>query len=177
VLREPEPITADAAAIQRLAVTTIRTLAMDAVQQAGSGHPGTPMAMAPVAYALWQRHTELLQMQRRELPDGWDRDLPVFEADLKGVSGRDASARVLNAIAPRVPWLVGGAADLAPSTKTRLTFDGAGDFSADDRAGRNLHPSRTCRRSSDSRRRRSSPPRATSSKENPTWQSPPAPGR
>jgi transketolase len=86
-----------------------------------------------------QLATELLQMQRRELPDGWDRDLPVFEADLKGVSGRDASARVLNAIAPRVPWLIGGAADLAPSTKTRLTFDGAGDFGADDRAGRNLH--------------------------------------
>jgi transketolase len=82
---------------------------------------------------------ELLAMQRRELPLGWDADVPVWGADASGVSGRDASARVLNAIAPRVPWLIGGSADLAPSTKTRLTFDGAGDFSPDDREGRNVH--------------------------------------
>jgi transketolase len=80
---------------------------------------------------------QLLEMQRRELPADWDRDIPVFPADPEGVSGRDASGRVLNAIAPHVPWLLGGSADLAPSTKTRLTF--AGDFSAADRAGRNLH--------------------------------------
>jgi transketolase len=78
-------------------------------------------------------------MQRRQLPDGWDTDIPVFPADAKGMAGREASGKVLNAIAPRVPWLLGGAADLAPSTKTRLTFDGAGDFGSDDRAGRNLH--------------------------------------
>jgi transketolase len=93
------------------------------------------------AYA--ERHPELAaelqQMQRRELPPGWDRDVHVFEADAKGVSGRDASGKVLNAIAGNVPWLIGGSADLSPSTKTRLTFDGAGDFSARDRAGRNLH--------------------------------------
>ena len=71
--------------------------------------------------------------------DGWDADIPSFPADAKGVAGRDANAKVLNAVAPRVPWLVGGSADLAPSNKSRLTFDGAGDFSADDRAGRNLH--------------------------------------
>ena len=82
---------------------------------------------------------ESRRMQRRELPDGWDRDLRVFEPDEKGHSGRDASALALNAIAPNVPWLLGGSADLSPSTKTRLTFDGAGDFSADDRHGRNLH--------------------------------------
>jgi transketolase len=82
---------------------------------------------------------QLLAMQRRELPAGWDADLPVFPADAKGVSGRDASSRVLNALAQRVPWVVGGAADLAPSTKSRLTFDGAGDFGPQDRAGRNLH--------------------------------------
>jgi transketolase len=82
---------------------------------------------------------ELIRMQRRELPDGWDKDLPVFEPDEKGHSGRDASATVLNAIAPNVPWLLGGSADLSPSTKTRLTFDEAGDFSAEDRHGRNLH--------------------------------------
>jgi transketolase len=79
------------------------------------------------------------RMQRRDLPDGWDRDIPVFPADPRGIASRDSSARVLNAIAARVPWLLGGAADLAPSTKTRLAFDGAGDFEADDRAGRNFH--------------------------------------
>jgi transketolase len=86
-----------------------------------------------------QLATELLQMQRRELPAGWDRDIPVFDADLKGVSGRDASGQVLNAVAGNVPWLLGGSADLSPSTKTRLNFEEAGDFSAEDRAGRNLH--------------------------------------
>jgi transketolase len=82
---------------------------------------------------------ELRKMQTRELPDGWDSDIPEFEPDTKGLSGRDASGKVLNAIAKNVPWLLGGAADLAPSTKTRLTFEGAGDFSAEDRSGRNLH--------------------------------------
>ena len=82
---------------------------------------------------------ELVRMQRRELPDGWDANLPLFPADAMGVSGRDASAKVLNAVAQRVPWLLGGAADLAPSTKTRLTFEGAGDFGPAERSGRNLH--------------------------------------
>jgi transketolase len=83
--------------------------------------------------------SNLDKMQRRELPDGWDRDLHEFPADAKGVAGRDASAKVLNAIARNVPWMVGGSADLAPSTKTRLTFEGAGDFSAANYSGRNLH--------------------------------------
>ena len=82
---------------------------------------------------------ELYRMQKRELPEGWDRNVPDFPADPKGLAGRDASARVLNAVAQGVPWLVGGSADLAPSTKTRLTFDGAGDFGPEDRRGRNLH--------------------------------------
>ncbi|HYV49061.1 MAG TPA: transketolase [Myxococcaceae bacterium] len=82
---------------------------------------------------------ELLRMQRRELPDGWDAELPTFPPDAKGVAGRDASGKVLNAIAKRVPWLLGGSADLAPSTKTRLTFEGAGDLTAADHTGRNLH--------------------------------------
>ena len=81
----------------------------------------------------------LVKMQKRELPDGWDKDIPKFEPDQKGLAGRDASAKVLNAIAKNVPWLIGGAADLAPSTKTRLTFDGAGDFLAETPAGRNFH--------------------------------------
>jgi beta-phosphoglucomutase family hydrolase len=78
-------------------------------------------------------------MLRRDLPDGWDRGLPVFPADAKGLATRDASSQVLNIVAKNVPWLVGGSADLAPSCKTRLAFDGAGDFSAESRAGRNLH--------------------------------------
>ncbi len=82
---------------------------------------------------------ELYRMQHRQLPNGWDRDLPEFPVDPKGLAGRDASGQVLNALARNVPWLLGGAADLAPSTKTRLTFDEAGDFSAENPAGRNLH--------------------------------------
>ncbi|HMV85685.1 MAG TPA: transketolase [Blastocatellia bacterium] len=81
----------------------------------------------------------MLRMQRRELPEGWDKDLPTFPADAKGVAGRDASGKVLNALAKNVPWLLGGSADLAPSTKTRLTFDGAGDFTAHSYEGRNFH--------------------------------------
>jgi transketolase len=79
------------------------------------------------------------RMLRRELPEGWDRDLPTFPADPKGIASRDASGKVLNAVAKNVPWLIGGSADLAPSTKTRLTFENAGDFSADNPAGRNFH--------------------------------------
>ena len=79
------------------------------------------------------------RMLRRELPDGWDRGLPTFPADAKGMATRDASGQVLNVLAKNVPWLLGGSADLGPSCKTRLTFDGAGDFSAENPAGRNLH--------------------------------------
>ncbi len=82
---------------------------------------------------------QLYRMQHRQLPEDWDKDLPAFAADAKGMGTRESSGKVLNALAKRVPWLLGGSADLAPSTKTRLTFDGAGDFSADDSAGRNFH--------------------------------------
>jgi transketolase len=82
---------------------------------------------------------EIERMQKRELPDGWAKELPVFTADPKGLASRDSSNQVLNAIARRVPWLIGGSADLTPSTRTRLTFDGAGDFQAATRNGRNLH--------------------------------------
>ncbi|HWH79492.1 MAG TPA: transketolase, partial [Candidatus Binatus sp.] len=82
---------------------------------------------------------QLLIMQRRDLPAGWDKDLSAFPADAKGVATRDSSGKVLNAIAKNVPWLMGGSADLAPSTKTRLTFDGAGDFSAGHFGARNFH--------------------------------------
>ena len=83
--------------------------------------------------------TEIDQMQRRELPAEWDRNFPVFLADPKGVAGRDASSEVLNVIAQNVPWFLGGSADLAPSNKTTLKFDGAGDFQADSPGGKNLH--------------------------------------
>jgi transketolase len=82
---------------------------------------------------------EIDRMQRRELPDGWDRDLPSFPADPRGLAGRDASGQALNALARTVPWLLGGSADLGPSTRTTLTFPGAGDFEADSPGGRNLH--------------------------------------
>ena len=79
------------------------------------------------------------RMQRRDLPEAWDKDIPVFLTDRNGIASRDSSGRVLNAIAPRLPWLLGGAADLAPSTKTRLTFGGAGDLEAHEYGARNFH--------------------------------------
>jgi transketolase len=82
---------------------------------------------------------EIEQMQRRELPEEWDRDLPVFAADQKGISGRDASGAALNAIACKVPWFLGGSADLGPSNRTTLKFASAGDFQAPSPGGRNLH--------------------------------------
>jgi transketolase len=82
---------------------------------------------------------QIEQMQHRTLPDGWEAALPTFPPDPKGIATRDSSSQVLNAVARHVPWLVGGSADLTPSTKTHLTFDGAGDFQPDDRPGRNLH--------------------------------------
>ena len=82
---------------------------------------------------------QLYRMQHRQLPDGWDKDLPKFPADAKGLASRASSSQVLNAVAKNVPWLLGGAADLTPSTKTRMTFAGAGDLSAENAAGRNMH--------------------------------------
>jgi transketolase len=79
------------------------------------------------------------RMLRRELPDGWDQDLPVFVGDAKGLATRDASGTVLNGLGRNVPWLLGGSADLGPSCKTRLAFDGAGEISAENPGGRNLH--------------------------------------
>jgi transketolase len=83
--------------------------------------------------------TEIEQMQRRDLPAGWDRNLPVFPADAKGVAGRDASGKVLNALAQNIPWFLGGSADLGSSNKTTLTYEGAGSFQAGNRGGKNLH--------------------------------------
>ena len=78
-------------------------------------------------------------IEKKALPAGWDRDIPVFPADAKGLAGRAASSKILNAIAPNVPWLIGGAADLNPSTKTRIEAKEAGDFEPDNYSGRNFH--------------------------------------
>jgi transketolase len=82
---------------------------------------------------------QLYRMQHRQLPEAWDTEIPVLAADSKGLATRDTSGKVLNAVAKKVPWLMGGSADLTPSTKTRLTFEGTGDFQADSPDGRNLH--------------------------------------
>ncbi|TMQ14275.1 MAG: transketolase, partial [Candidatus Rokuibacteriota bacterium] len=82
---------------------------------------------------------EIDQLQRRDLPDGWDRNLPVFTADAKGIAGRDASGKVLNVLAQNIPWFLGGSADLGPSNKTTLTYEGAGHFQAGSPGGKNLH--------------------------------------
>ncbi len=82
---------------------------------------------------------QIERMQRRELPANWNPQLPNFPTDAKGVAGRDASEQVLNAVAPHFPWLVGGAADLAPSTKTHLDFAGAGELESTDYGAHNLH--------------------------------------
>jgi len=82
---------------------------------------------------------QLCRMQSGQLPDDWDKDLPAFPADAKGIATRDSSGKTLNAIAKNIPWLVGGSADLAHSNKTNLTFDGAGDFYPNEFRGRNVH--------------------------------------
>ncbi len=82
---------------------------------------------------------QLWRMQRRELPDGWDKNLPTFPADAKGVATRESSGKVLNALAQNIPWLIGGAADLATSNKTDLKFEDAGVFKAGNYGGRNFH--------------------------------------
>jgi transketolase len=82
---------------------------------------------------------EIELMQRRELPTGWDRNLPSFPADQKGIAGREASGKVLNVLAQNIPWFLGGSADLGPSNKTTLKFEGAGDFQAATPGGKNLH--------------------------------------
>jgi transketolase len=82
---------------------------------------------------------EIEQMQKRELPEGWERNLPSFAADAKGIAGREASGKVLNVLAQNIPWFLGGSADLGSSNKTTLKFEGAGDLEPETPAGRNIH--------------------------------------
>ncbi|WP_321476652.1 transketolase [uncultured Paludibaculum sp.] len=105
----------------------------------GETHKAWKEMFAGYRAAYPELANEIEVMQRRGLPEGWDRDLPVFPADAKGLAGREASGKVLNVLARNVPWLLGGSADLGPSNKTTLTFAGAGDFQADSPGGRNLH--------------------------------------
>jgi transketolase len=86
-----------------------------------------------------QEAAELTMMDRRELPEGWESAIPTFPADPKGMASRASSGKVLNAVATKIPWLIGGSADLAPSTLTLLNFEGAGDFQPDNYGGRNFH--------------------------------------
>jgi transketolase len=113
--------------------------------QAGIGARGQALRDAWMAKfeAYRQQYPDLAdqgyRMLRRELPEGWDQGLPTFTADPKGVATRDASGKVLNALAKNIPWVLGGSADLGPSCKTRLSVEGAGDFGTENPAGRNLH--------------------------------------
>jgi transketolase len=116
---------------------------------AGIGRRGA--ALQSAWQALFERyraaHPELAaqidHIRNGTLPEDWQRAIPTFPADAKGIATRDAAGRVLNAIAQKIPWLVGGAADLAPSTKTRLVFEGAGDMQPvggpGEPGGRNMH--------------------------------------
>jgi len=113
--------------------------------QAGIGKRGRQLRQAWMAkFREYQRQypalaDHLYRMQHRALPDDWEQGLPTFPADPKGLATRESSGKVLNAIAARVPWMIGGDADVAPSTRTRLAFDGAGDFQASSYGGRNIH--------------------------------------
>jgi transketolase len=108
-------------------------------ERVGPLHAGWSAGMTTYRAAYPALADQFDRMQAGKLPDDWFADLPSFAADPKGTATRDSSAKTLNAIAHHFPWLLGGAADLAPSTKTRLTFESAGDFSAENYGGRNLH--------------------------------------
>ncbi len=82
---------------------------------------------------------EVDQIERRELPAGWDRNLPSFPADAKGMAGRDASGKVLNVLAQNIPWFLGGSGDLGPSNRTLLTYEGAGNLEPDTPGGKTVH--------------------------------------
>ena len=100
--------------------------------------PGSPTSVATRRnIPTWP--TSSIESSTASSPTAGIKILPVFPADAKGTASRASSGKVLNAIAKNVPWLIGGAADLAPSTKTYMTFEGAGDFEADNYAGRNFH--------------------------------------
>jgi transketolase len=113
--------------------------------EAGIGKRGARLRQSwQASFAKYQAEhaqaaNEIAQQLTREMPPGWDVDLPVFPAGEKGMATREASGKLLNAIAERVAWIMGGAGDLAPSTKTKLTFEGAGTLAPAHPGGRNMH--------------------------------------
>lgn len=112
----------------------------DGIGKRGSAlHEKWNTLYAEYAKKFPEQADQITRMQKRELPDGWDKNLPVFPADAKGLATRESSATVLNAVAKNVPWLIGGSADLATSNKTTLKFDGAGNFQPGSYGGRNFH--------------------------------------
>ncbi|MGI4839015.1 MAG: transketolase [Janthinobacterium lividum] len=118
----------------------IRTVLHDTlVQRADSQFSTWNQALQTLTQAEPALAEELKRMRAGEMPDGWVAKLPVFEADAKGIATRASGGKVLNAFAEQIPWVIGGSADLSPSTKTNLTFEGAGSFSAANYSGRNLH--------------------------------------
>ncbi len=117
-----------------------KTILRDAMAERGKPLRETWEAdFARYKQAFPEQAAELDGLRQGKLPEGWQADIPTFPADAKGVASRDAGGKVLNGIAPHVPMLIGGAADLAPSTKTLLTFQGAGAFEAGSYGGRNMH--------------------------------------
>ncbi|WP_442507102.1 transketolase [Novipirellula sp. SH528] len=120
----------------------------DGVREDFANNVGARGSEAAKAWdAVWTKYqaanpekaAELEAMFAGELPKGWDKDIPVFEASEKGDATRNSSGKVLNAIAKNIPFMIGGSADLAPSNKSDLTFEGAGDFLPGQYKGRNLH--------------------------------------
>ncbi len=108
-------------------------------KRGGEAHSAWTAKFADYKKQFSQLADQLQKIQNGQLPDGWEKDLPTFPADAKGVASRDSSGKTLNVLAKNIPWLIGGSADLAHSNKTNLTFDGAGDFYANEYRGRNLH--------------------------------------
>jgi len=108
-------------------------------QRGGKARRGWEALFAKYRERFADLATEIDQMQRRELPAGWDRNLPSFPPDSKGIAGRDASSQVLNVLAQNIPWFLGGSADLASSNRTALKFAGAGEFEPGTPEGRNIH--------------------------------------
>lgn len=106
-------------------------------QRGSDAHEKWETLFAQYAEKHGELATELKQIWSGELPEGWDKDLPVFEADAKGLATRKSSGEALNALAKNIPWMLGGSADLAPSTLTLIK--GEEDFEAGNRGGRNLH--------------------------------------
>ncbi len=117
-----------------------RTWLRDAlVERGASDYEGWQAALNQLETQQPELANELQRMRAGEMPKQWQDDLQTFDADAKGIASRASGGKVLNAFAAKIPWLLGGSADLSPSTKTNLTFDGAGSFSADNYSGRNLH--------------------------------------